>query len=437
MKTKRLLSIWMTLAIIVSTITIPAMANDSIKVLLNGTELSFDVPPQLIQDRTMVPMRKIFEALGADVEWDGETQKITAILNDKEIAMQIDDDGMFIKTHVNLPLDGSPIPPGNVVRITLDVPPQLVNDRTLVPVRAVAEGLDADVKWDDESQTVIITKVENTVSMPSPKSPDSPTTYNIGSDTIESLTAVVGARNFESVKTEPNPSDENSTMYFYSYNEIENPKQDAEKYRDFLEKSPRIKIGNVGEYANDGEDDTIVIALGGWLAGTDTKLPILIAYSEKEKTVQIIITVASLENINKETSSTTNTKRGGKDAYGYITIPSDWGNFIDAGLAQTGLAHVGFMSLDGFIINLIDHGQITQSLEQVVKVSTLGNPKKTKLDGFEAYQLSSYYDADDIYVYAWYFFDSQNNIRCITAEGPSERIAEAIEIVEKTFSLSK
>jgi hypothetical protein len=111
-------------------------------VKLNGEDLAFDVPPQLINDRTMVPMRKIFESLGAEVEWDGDTQTITASQNDSIIIMQIDNVVMKI----------------NEEEVTLDVPPQLVDNKTLVPVRAVAEGLNADVDWNDVTQTVIITK---------------------------------------------------------------------------------------------------------------------------------------------------------------------------------------------------------------------------------------------------------------------------------------
>lgn len=422
MKINRFLSMLLTLAILISTFTIPVMANNDIKVLLNGETLSFDVPPQLINDRTMVPMRKIFEAMGATVDWNESTQTVTAKEDNIVIIMQIDNVVISV----------------NDKDVTLDVPPQLVDSRTLVPVRAVVEGLDADVKWDGDTQTVIITKEEKPSDTPTPTpTPQSaPMTYNIGGETIQSFTVVVGTRNFESMEIEPNPSDEDSTMYFYSYYGIENPKQDAEQYRDYLANNPKIKMSNVGEYASEGEDDTVVIALGGWLAGTDTKLPILIAYSQEEKTVQIIITVAGREDV-KETSSAATTKRVGEDDYGYITIPSDWVNFLDAGMAQAGIAHIGFMSFDGFIINLATHGRTTTTLEQVVNGSTLGNLEKTEIAGFEAYQLSSYFDFDDTYLYAWYFFDSESNLRYISAEGPADRIAEAVEIVEKTFSLSK
>ena len=58
------------------------MADNEIKVMLNSVQLSFDVPPQIINDRTMVPMRKIFEALGATVLWHDDTKEVVATKDD-------------------------------------------------------------------------------------------------------------------------------------------------------------------------------------------------------------------------------------------------------------------------------------------------------------------------------------------------------------------
>ena len=85
-----------------------------------------------------------FEALGAEVDWKDETQTVTARKDNIIIIMQID--------NAVISVSGK--------EVELDVPPQLIDSRTLVPVRAVAEGLQADVKWDDNTQTVIITKKE-------------------------------------------------------------------------------------------------------------------------------------------------------------------------------------------------------------------------------------------------------------------------------------
>ncbi len=113
---------------------------DKITVTLNGDEIAFDQPPVIVNDRTLVPLRAIFEALGAEVDWDGDTRTVTATKADTQIKMTISKSEML----------------KNSESITLDVPPQIVNDRTLVPVRAIAESFDCDVDWNGDTRTVII-----------------------------------------------------------------------------------------------------------------------------------------------------------------------------------------------------------------------------------------------------------------------------------------
>lgn len=116
-------------------------AGQDIKVVLNGQNLVFDQPPVLLNDRTLVPLRVIFEALGAQVEWEEATQTVTAVKGSDTIVLQINSTQMKAGDKT----------------VTLDVPAQLINDRTLVPVRAVSEAFGCSVDWDDASQTVIIT----------------------------------------------------------------------------------------------------------------------------------------------------------------------------------------------------------------------------------------------------------------------------------------
>lgn len=160
----------MIMSILASLLVVPVMAEGNIKVVLNGTELTFDIQPQLINDRTMVPMRKIYEALGAEVEWEEDTQTITATKEDIVIIMQIDNYVISVSGQ----------------DITLDVPPQLVGERTLVPVRAVAEGLNADVEWVDETQTVIINDKVADVTIPA-RNPNRGQIYGYGNDGISEL----------------------------------------------------------------------------------------------------------------------------------------------------------------------------------------------------------------------------------------------------------
>ena len=118
-----------------------------IKVLLNGTELSFDVPPQIIKGRTMVPVRKIFEAQGADVEWIKDKNLIVASHNTNIITMRIGEASFSVTNAVT-----------NETKVfKLDVPAQIINGRTLVPARAISEALGNIVDWDGTNRTVVIT----------------------------------------------------------------------------------------------------------------------------------------------------------------------------------------------------------------------------------------------------------------------------------------
>lgn len=112
-----------------------------ITVYLDGTQLEFDVDPVLESGRTLVPMRVIFEALGAKVSWDAETWTAIAVKDDITIKITIDDMKMYKNGEV----------------IELDVPARLIGSRTLVPARAVSEGMGAKVDWNQDEWKVIIT----------------------------------------------------------------------------------------------------------------------------------------------------------------------------------------------------------------------------------------------------------------------------------------
>lgn len=123
--------------------TFTAFAEDEgrvITVTLDGNPIAFDVPPQLIEGRTMVPLRMIFEALGAEVSWDDATQTASGVKGDTTVKITINEKVLY----------------KNGQAITLDVPAQLVNDRTLVPARAISESFEVKVDWDDATSTVIL-----------------------------------------------------------------------------------------------------------------------------------------------------------------------------------------------------------------------------------------------------------------------------------------
>jgi hypothetical protein len=125
--------------------------------LVNGEPKTLDVPPMLHQGRTMVPLRFIAEALGADVQWDPAEQKITITRacygdNVEEIELAIEKIERMVKLWIGRNqafVDGEPK--------TLDAAPMLYKGRTMVPLRFIAEALGADVKYDPAERCITIT----------------------------------------------------------------------------------------------------------------------------------------------------------------------------------------------------------------------------------------------------------------------------------------
>lgn len=111
-----------------------------VKVTIEDQPVTFDVPPFIEQNRTFVPLRAIFEALGAQVSWDGESKTVTATKDDTTVTLVIG------KKEITV----------NGTTKELDIAPQVVLDRTLVPARAVSEAFGYQVGWDEESKTVQI-----------------------------------------------------------------------------------------------------------------------------------------------------------------------------------------------------------------------------------------------------------------------------------------
>ena len=138
---KKLLSI--ILSSVLSVCSVTAFSADTIRIVLNGTDLNMSVPSQIIDGRTMVPLRGIFQHLGATVEWNQETRTITSQKDGTEVIMQVDNPVMTV----------------NGETIVLDVAPVIVNDNTLVPVRAIAESYNMRVNWYDEDKVVAISDI--------------------------------------------------------------------------------------------------------------------------------------------------------------------------------------------------------------------------------------------------------------------------------------
>ena len=127
-----------------------------IRVTVDGNQISSDVSPFIEQDRTFVPVRAIFEALGAQVDWDGQTKTVTAKKDGTQVVLEIGVKEIKV----------------NGAAKALDVAPQIISNRTMVPVRAVSEGFGCTVGWDGAKKNVSVSTAPAAPEQPSqPQTP--------------------------------------------------------------------------------------------------------------------------------------------------------------------------------------------------------------------------------------------------------------------------
>ena len=110
-----------------------ACAAEDTVIKVNGTTLESEQPAVIYNDRTLIPMRDIFEAIGASVGWNENSGKAVAVKGSDIVEIPINENVIY--------KNGTPV--------EIDVPAMIVNDRTMIPVRAVSEALGCDVDWKD------------------------------------------------------------------------------------------------------------------------------------------------------------------------------------------------------------------------------------------------------------------------------------------------
>ncbi len=119
----------------------PAQASsDDIKVYVNGHKLIFDDPPVIENDRTLVPLRAIFEAMGVPVYWDESSSTVIAIKDDVEIKITV----------------GSCSPTIDGKAVAIDVPARIINGRTFVPLRFISDAFGSNIDWFGNSRTIMV-----------------------------------------------------------------------------------------------------------------------------------------------------------------------------------------------------------------------------------------------------------------------------------------
>ena len=174
----------------------PNPMSNSIKVLMNDSTIDFTdengnvVEPQIMNNRTMVPMRKIFEVFGANVEWDGDTKTITATTAEKELKLQIDNKTATVKASGD----------DSTEEISLDAAPVIYNNRTMVPVRFIAESLELHVGWVPETKTVVILDTDfvfEKIKKNAPNFYEFITTEYVTPETLESAMKLTATVNYK------------------------------------------------------------------------------------------------------------------------------------------------------------------------------------------------------------------------------------------------
>jgi len=122
---------------------------------INGKSVEVETP-YVVDGVTLVPLRVITEAFGATVDWAEDTQKITLTYEDVEIVLQIDNINAYV----------------NGQKQALLYPPQIKNEKTMVPLRFITETFGADVQYDDKTEGITVIKTLTPPPSPPPIVPD-------------------------------------------------------------------------------------------------------------------------------------------------------------------------------------------------------------------------------------------------------------------------
>jgi hypothetical protein len=143
---KKLLAITTAALLTVSAMSATALAADtsSVKLVVNGETVDFtgDQEPVVKDGRTLVPFRAAFEKMGATVNWDNDARLCEAYYGDLYVGIKIDSKDVLLS-------DGK--------TVESDVPAQIINGRTMVPLRVLSEGIGAKVDWDNATKTATVT----------------------------------------------------------------------------------------------------------------------------------------------------------------------------------------------------------------------------------------------------------------------------------------
>ncbi len=215
---KKILSIIITIMLF-STTCISASADDEISVYLDAKKIEFDVKPQIINERTMVPIRAIFEEMGAVVEWDQSTSTAISTKGDTIVKMTVNSMDMYVNNQL----------------VKMDTSPVVIDGRTLAPARYVAEAFGANVQWCQKNNTVVICSKDVYAYADYPDIPDLGKCYNIPL-LNESI-------------------DEGYRFFYYEYKDMSN-----DDYYSYIYDHSALVLGNYAEETIDYTDGVLTIS---------------------------------------------------------------------------------------------------------------------------------------------------------------------------------
>ena len=237
---------------------ITSTIDKTIKVQLNGEIIDFTdeqnnvVNPEIINDRTMVPMRKIFEMFDANIFWNNETRTVKATTEEKEIILTIDSEKAILKN----------IESNEEKEITLDAAPVILNDRTMVPVRFIAESLEKEVGWDVSNKTVVIVDYDKVESLLKEKVPVLQKIFELEVkplDSFKSESKIEG----KIIYKDPEEKSNNETIKITGNSEMNvNKEKEMEMYTN-LKFTGKGKITDSLKEANLEKINFAIIAAGG------------------------------------------------------------------------------------------------------------------------------------------------------------------------------
>lgn len=159
---------------------------EEVSITINGTKITdYNMPPIILDSRTLVPARAVFEAMGAEVAWNADTKEVYIIKGNDVVVIQINNN----------------YGTKNGEQFIMDVAPKIINDSTMIPVRAVSEALNCTVDWDAAARNVIISEKQESGSSNTGNTTGENTGTDVPSGNIISLRSVSVPESSSSAQT--------------------------------------------------------------------------------------------------------------------------------------------------------------------------------------------------------------------------------------------